>query len=275
MRLLIALLILLGGFGFAQDLKVMTFNIRLHLDSDKENSWTHRKPEVLQLLDYYAPEVFGVQEALPLQMKDLESGLSDYDYVGVGRDDGKDKGEYSAIFFNKEKLKLLKSGTFWLSETSAVPSKGWDAALKRICTYALFKNKKGKKFWVFNTHFDHIGIEARKNSANLILKKIKEFNKNDFPVVLAGDFNLTEDSEPIKMLSDQLKDTFYHSLKKPYGPKGTFTAFDINKVSENRIDYIFVKDFKVNSYRTINDKRQNLLYPSDHFPILVELKFQK
>lgn len=275
MRLLIALLILLGGFGFAQDLKVMTFNIRLHLDSDKENSWTHRKPEVLQLLDYYAPEVFGVQEALPLQMKDLESGLSDYDYVGVGRDDGKDKGEYSAIFFNKEKLKLLKSGTFWLSETSAVPSKGWDAALNRICTYALFKNKKGKKFWVFNTHFDHIGIEARKNSANLILKKIKEFNKNDFPVVLAGDFNLTEDSEPIKMLSDQLKDTFYHSLKKPYGPKGTFTAFDINKVSENRIDYIFVKDFKVNSYRTINDKRQNLLYPSDHFPILVELKFQK
>lgn len=275
MRLLIALLILLGGFGFAQDLKVMTFNIRLHLDSDKENSWTHRKPEVLQLLDYYAPEVFGVQEALPLQMKDLESGLSDYDFVGVGRDDGKDKGEYSAIFFNKEKLKLLKSGTFWLSETSAVPSKGWDAALNRICTYALFKNKKGKKFWVFNTHFDHIGIEARKNSANLILKKIKEFNKNDFPVVLAGDFNLTEDSEPIKMLSDQLKDTFYHSLKKPYGPKGTFTAFDINKVSENRIDYIFVKDFKVNSYRTINDKRQNLLYPSDHFPILVELKFQK
>lgn len=275
MRLLIALLILLGGFGFAQDLKVMTFNIRLHLDSDKENSWTHRKPEVLQLLDYYAPEVFGVQEALPLQMKDLESGLSDYNYVGVGRDDGKDKGEYSAIFFNKEKLKLLKSGTFWLSKTSAVPSKGWDAALNRICTYALFKNKKGKKFWVFNTHFDHIGIEARKNSANLILKKIKEFNKNDFPVVLAGDFNLTEDSEPIKMLSDQLKDTFYHSLKKPYGPKGTFTAFDINKVSENRIDYIFVKDFKVNSYRTINDKRQNLLYPSDHFPILVELKFQK
>ncbi len=275
MRLLIALLVLLGSFGFAQDLKVMTFNIRLHLDSDKENSWTHRKPEVLQLLDYYAPEVFGVQEALPLQMKDLESGLSDYDYVGVGRDDGKDKGEYSAIFFNKEKLKLLKSGTFWLSETSAVPSKGWDAALNRICTYALFKNKKGKKFWVFNTHFDHIGIEARKNSANLILKKIKEFNKNDFPVVLAGDFNLTEDSEPIKMLSDQLKDTFYHSLKKPYGPKGTFTAFDINKVSENRIDYIFVKDFKVNSYRTINDKRQNLLYPSDHFPILVELKFQK
>lgn len=275
MRLLIALLVLLGSFGFAQDLKVMTFNIRLHLDSDKENSWTHRKPEVLQLLDYYAPEVFGVQEALPLQMKDLESGLSDYNYVGVGRDDGKDKGEYSAIFFNKEKLKLLKSGTFWLSETSAVPSKGWDAALKRICTYALFKNKKGKKFWVFNTHFDHIGIEARKNSANLILKKIKEFNKNDFPVVLAGDFNLTEDSEPIKMLSDQLKDTFYHSLKKPYGPKGTFTAFDINKVSENRIDYIFVKDFKVNSYRTINDKRQNLLYPSDHFPILVELKFQK
>lgn len=275
MRLLIALLVLLGSFGFAQDLKVMTFNIRLHLDSDKENSWTHRKPEVLQLLDYYAPEVFGVQEALPLQMKDFESGLSDYDYVGVGRDDGKDKGEYSAIFFNKEKLKLLKSGTFWLSETSAVPSKGWDAALNRICTYALFKNKKGKKFWVFNTHFDHIGIEARKNSANLILKKIKEFNKNDFPVVLAGDFNLTEDSEPIKMLSDQLKDTFYHSLKKPYGPKGTFTAFDINKVSENRIDYIFVKDFKVNSYRTINDKRQNLLYPSDHFPILVELKFQK
>lgn len=258
----------------AQDLKVMTFNIRLDLDSDKENSWKHRKADVIDLLDYYHPELFGVQEALPQQMKDLRNGLRDFLSVGVGRDDGTDKGEYSAIFYDHNKLKLLDSGTFWLSETPEKPSKGWDAALNRICTYGLFKTKKGgNRFWAFNVHFDHIGNEARKNSAKLILEKIEAFNKRNFPVVLMGDFNLTEDAEPIKILSQNLNDTYYHSIKKRYGPKGTFTAFDTSKVPENRIDYIFVKRFKVKSYRTIHDRRENLLYPSDHFPVMAELDF--
>lgn len=260
----------------AQSLKVMTFNIRLALESDKENSWSHRKTEALQLMDYYHPDFFGVQEAVPQQMIDIKTGLKNYDFVGVGRDDGKDKGEYSALFYDTEKLQVLESGTFWLSETPDAPSKGWDAAYPRICTYALFKMKKGgKKFWAFNTHFDHIGNVAREKSATLILEKIKNLNTRNLPVVLTGDFNLTDDTTPIKIISQNLSNTYYHSLKKPYGPTGTFTAFETNKIPSERIDYIFVKDFVTETFRTINDRRENLLYPSDHFPILVTLQFPK
>lgn len=259
----------------AQDLKVMSFNIRLSLESDQENSWENRKTDVLKLMSYYHPDFFGVQEAVPQQMTDIKTGLKNFDFVGVGRDDGANKGEYSAIFYDKTKLQVVESGTFWLSETPDKPSKGWDAAYNRVCTYALFRVKKsGKKFWAFNVHFDHVGMLARENSSKLILEKIKTFNPKKLPVVLTGDFNLTEDTEPIKILSNQLNDTFYHSEKPHYGPKGTFTAFDINIVPKDRIDYIFVKDFVCETVRTINDRRENLLYPSDHFPIIAELKFK-
>lgn len=259
----------------AQNLKVMTFNIRLSLESDKENSWDNRKSDALKLLDYYQPDFFGVQEAVPKQMTDIKTGLKNYDFVGVGRDDGANKGEYSAIFYDTEKLQVLQSGTFWLSETPEKPSKGWDAAYNRVCTYALFKTKKGKKFWAFNVHFDHIGDVARQNSSKLILEKIKAFNPQNLPVVLTGDFNLTDKSEPIKILSENLNDTFYHSKKPHYGPVGTFTAFDTNTVPKERIDYIFVKNFECEAIRTINDRRENLLYPSDHFPVMAELKFMQ
>ena len=259
----------------AQDLKVMTFNIRLALDSDKENAWQYRKDDVLKLLDYYETDVLGVQEAVPQQMKDIKSGLKNYDYVGVGRDDGKDKGEYSAIFYNAERLKVLQSGTFWLSETPDRPSKGWDAAYNRVCTYALFKTKKGgKKFWAFNVHFDHVGITARANSAKLILDKIKTLNSKQLPVVLTGDFNLTDDTLPIKLLANNLQDTYKNCEKPSYGPRGTFTAFDITKISTERIDYIFTQKLRCIDHRTINDRRENLLYPSDHFPMMATLSFR-
>ena len=261
---------------FSQDLKVMTYNIRLSLDSDKENSWNNRKKETMALMSYYHPDYFGVQEAVPQQMVDIKTTLTDYDYVGVGRDDGKNLGEFSAIFYDKNKLEVVKSGTFWLSETPEKPSKGWDAAYNRVCTYALFKMKKsGKKFWAFNLHFDHVGDVARVNSAKLILEKIKAFNKENLPLTLTGDFNLTDDTEPIKIISKELADSFYHSQKSHYGPKGTWQNFDINTPSTERLDYVFVKGFDVLSNRTINDRRQNLLYPSDHFPVLAEIKFKK
>jgi len=189
---------------FSQDLKVMTYNIRLSVDSDKENSWNNRKQETMAMMSYYHPDYFGVQEAVPQQMVDIKTTLTDYDYVGVGRDDGKNQGEFSAIFYDKNKLEVVKSGTFWLSETPEKPSKGWDAAYNRVCTYALFKMKKGgKKFWAFNLHFDHVGDVARVNSAKLILEKIKEFNKENLPLTLTGDFNLTDDKEPIKIMSKE------------------------------------------------------------------------
>ena len=209
----------------AQNLKVMTYNIRLSLESDKENSWDNRKAEAIQLMDYYHPDFFGVQEAVPQQMVDIKSGLRNYDFVGVGRDDGANKGEYSAIFYDAEKLKVLESGTFWLSETPQKPSKGWDAAYNRICTYALFKMKKdGSKFWAFNVHLDHVGIVARENSVQLILKMIKSFNTKNFPVVLTGDFNLTEDTKPIKILSQNLSDVYYHSKKNTLRTKRNFPS---------------------------------------------------
>lgn len=260
---------------YAQDLKVMTYNIRLSLESDKENAWTERKPDVLKLLSYYQPDFFGVQEAVPQQMTDIKAGLKNYNFVGVGRDDGKNSGEYSAIFYDSEKLKVLESGTFWLSETPEKPSKGWDAAYNRICTFALFQLKKGgKKFWAFNVHFDHVGNVARKNSADLILKKINALNIKKFPVVLTGDFNLTDETEPIKIISNKMNDSFYHSKKPHYGPIGTFTAFDINTIPKDRIDYIFTQKFTVENIRTINDRRENLLYPSDHFPVIATLNFK-
>ena len=261
---------------FSQDLKVMTYNIRLSLESDKENSWDNRKQDALALMNYYHPDYFGVQEAVPQQMTDIKTGLKDYDYVGVGRDDGKNQGEYSAIFYDKNKLEVLKSGTFWLSETPEKPSKGWDAAYNRVCTYALFKLKKsGKMFYAFNVHFDHVGDIARVNSSKLILEKIRELNTENLPLTLTGDFNLTEETEPIKIISKSLDNAYYHSKKPHYGPKGTFTAFDVNTVPKERIDYIFVKGFETETIRTINDRRENLLYPSDHFPILAKIEFKK
>lgn len=266
--------LLFFSLGFSQDVKVMSFNIRLNVASDKENAWPERRQDALDLLNYYHPDYFGVQEALPEQMKDIKAGLKNYDYVGVGRDDGKEKGEFSAIFYDTNRLQVIKSGTFWLSETPEVPSKGWDAALNRICTYAFFKDKKSKKeFLAMNLHFDHIGKVARVKSSELILKKIKEMNPKNLPLTLTGDFNLTEDSEPIKILSQNLNDSFYHAETKPYGPKGTFTGFNVNEIPKDRIDYIFVKGFKIKSQRHINDRRENLLYPSDHFPVLAELAF--
>jgi len=268
-------LLLASKLFFSQDLKVMTYNIRLSVDSDKENSWNNRKNETMALMSYYHPDYFGVQEAVPQQMTDIKTTLTDYDYVGVGRDDGKNQGEYSAIFYDKNKLEVIKSGTFWLSETPEKPSKGWDAAYNRVCTYAFFKIKKtGKQFLAMNLHFDHVGDVARVNSAKLILEKIKELNPKNLPLTLTGDFNLTDDSEPIKIISKSLTDSYYHSKKPHYGPKGTWQNFDINTPSTERLDYVFVKGFDVLSNRTINDRRENLLYPSDHFPVLTEISFK-
>jgi len=267
-------LMMFFALGFSQDVKVMSFNIRLSVESDKENAWTERKADVAELLMYYHPDFFGVQEALPEQMRDMKASLNNYSYVGVGRDDGKEKGEFSALFYDTEKLQVVKSGTFWLSETPEKPSKGWDAAYNRVCTYAVFKDKKSKKeFLAMNIHFDHVGNVARVKSSELILKKAKELNPKNLPLVLSGDFNLTEDTEPIQILSKNLEDTFYKAEKKHYGPAGTFTGFNISEVPKERIDYIFVKGFKIKSHRHINDRRENLLYPSDHFPVLVDLQF--
>ena len=256
----------------AQETSVMTYNIKLDYPKEGENSWANRKPFFINELKFYSPDILGVQEAMPNQMKDMDSLLVDYSFVGVGRDDGKDRGEYSAIFYNHKKFKVLQSSTFWLSETPEKVSMGWDAVCNRICTYALFQNIKTKeKLWIFNTHFDHIGVEARKNSAILIIKKIKEINATNLPVILMGDFNMEDSDEGIQHIKKYLQDTQSNS-KIVFGPTGTFNGFNFQEAVTRKIDFIFVSPgVSVNKHGILSDNK-DCHYPSDHFPVFVELK---
>ncbi|MAB48053.1 MAG: endonuclease/exonuclease/phosphatase [Flavobacteriaceae bacterium] len=273
MRHIITLLIVLITFSVAsQDLKIMTYNIKLDYPKEGKNSWTNRKPFMVKQIKFYEPDVLGVQEAMPNQMKDLDSLLTNYSFVGVGRDDGKDEGEYSAIFYKKNDLEVVESSTFWLSQTPDKVSMGWDAVCNRVCTYALFQDKKtNKKFWVFNTHFDHVGKEARTKSAVLILDKIKSLNKEGSPVFLTGDFNMDPDHESIDYITQTLKDSKAIS-EIDFGPEGTFNGFHFDQPVTRRIDYIFVsEDVEVNKYAVLSDN-WNMQYPSDHLPVLIEAK---
>ncbi len=177
-------------------IRMMTYNIKFDDTRDSVNNWDRRKANVIGLLTYHAPALFGIQEGLHHQLEDIKSGLSEFDYVGVGRDDGKQNGEHSALFYDTKLFQLLRSGTFWLSKTSEVPSKDWDAALPRICTWAELKLKDSENtFFVFNTHFDHVGKVARQESIKVIIQKIKAL-AGENPVVLMGDFNFTPQAKP-------------------------------------------------------------------------------
>lgn len=255
----------------------MTYNIRYGNAADGENHWNNRKEFLQGQMAFYKPDIIGIQEALNFQVHFLDSSFARYNYVGVGRDDGKEKGEYSAIFYNTDKFKILNQSTFWLSETPDKISVGWDAAMERICTYALLEDKITKqKFWVFNTHFDHIGEQARIESAQLIYKKISALNSDNLPVILMGDFNLTPDSTPIQFLSTKLNDSFKASLEKPFGPAGTFNGFKFNEPVTDRIDYIFTgkKNMEVLQYAVLSDSK-DLKYPSDHLPVFIKVDFNK
>ena len=252
-----------------QELKVMTYNIKYDNVNDTINNWNDRKEKLVELIEHYGPSFIGTQEALHRQVTYIDSSLTDFSYIGVGREDGKQKGEYSAIHYDSTLYKVLKEDTFWLSETPEKPSVGWDAALERICTYGLFENKDtGEKMWVFNTHFDHKGEMAREKSAELIVEKIKEINKDHLPVVLTGDFNLTPDQKPIQHIKEYMKDGQEITSNPFYGPSGSFNGFDPDMVLDRRIDYIFVKNLHVENYTHIDDRMENLKYISDHLPVM-------
>lgn len=257
----------------AQQMSIMTYNIKLDYPKEGENSWMNRKPFFINQLKFYEPDVLGVQEAMPNQMKDMDNLLVDYNFVGVGRDDGKDEGEYSAIFYKADQFEVLESSTFWLSETPEKVSMGWDAVCNRVCTYALFENLKTKKmFWVFNTHLDHIGTEARIESIKLILNKIKLLNTQGLPVILMGDFNMEETHESIKYISKSLNDSKYVA-RNTFGPSGTFNNFEFHKPVTRRIDFIFVSDhITVNKYAVLSDSKA-CRYPSDHLPVFADITF--
>lgn len=270
-------LLLFSVGSFAQQLKIMSYNIRLDVASDGENRWDARKDKVAGLMNYYEADFIGSQEVQHHQLQYLLTHLTAYNYIGVGRDDGKEAGEYSCIFYKKNRFEPVQSSTFWLSPTCDSVSFGWDAACRRVCTYGLFREKAtGKMFWVFNTHLDHVGQTARIESVKLITRKIKELNKKNYPVIFMGDLNSHPEDAPVQHLNTVLQNTRTVSLQA-YGPVDTWNAFKFTARPDGCIDYIFTsggKQIIVQKFATITDS-YDMKYPSDHFPVMATLKLDR
>jgi len=274
--LLTPFFILFAVCAFAQEINVASFNIRLKTDGDVGNLWQDRKEAVCNLISYHEFDIFGIQEGFSDQVKDMQQLLPDFDYVGVGRDDGAEKGEHSAIFYNKTRFDVIKSGTFWLSATDTEkPNKGWDAALPRICTWGIFKDKESNKsFILMNTHFDHVGVQARKESAKLILSKATEF-ATELPLILTGDFNVDETNEAYFTLANSgvVEDALTKS-NIVYTPNSTFNNWGKSIKPSGRIDHIFITPhFNVEKYGILTDTYIGK-YPSDHFPVAARLMWR-
>lgn len=268
-----AMLLMVTAIVEAQQFRIATYNIRQKNTHDIGNMWDERKEPLTNLIKFHQFEIFGTQEGFHDQLADMERLLPGYKYIGVGRDDGAEQGEYSAIFYNTARFEVSKSGTFWLSATDiATPNKGWDAALPRICTWGIFKDKKTKKqFIMMNTHFDHVGVVARKESAKLMMAKAKEFAGN-LPLVITGDFNVSETDEAYYTLANsKIVADCYTKIDFKYAPSATFNGFGKNVAASGRIDHIFVTpQFEVKKYGVLTDTYVGK-YPSDHFPVVVDL----
>lgn len=262
------------------ELNVMTFNIRLNVPSDSLNSWQYRKDNAAEMVRMNDVDILGMQEVLLNQMNDLKERLPQYTAIGVGREDGADKGEFSPIFYKKDRFSAIESGTFWVSETPEVAgSKGWDASYIRVATWAILKEKAtGKEIFAINTHLDNDGLIARKEGGNLLLKKAEELGKG-LPIVLTGDFNDTPQSEAIKNITDASKANYLVDSKtialKTSGTDWTFHNFGRLAESERPlIDYIFVsKQIKVQDYAVLPDTL-NGTFVSDHKPVLSKITIE-
>jgi endonuclease/exonuclease/phosphatase family metal-dependent hydrolase len=269
------------GKNTGQPVRIITYNIRNDNPDDKLDSWQYRKEHVAALVGFYGADIFCLQEGLSHQVSYLQEKLKDYGHYGLGRDDGKTQGEYSAIFFNKNRFSLIDENSFWLSEDCTKPGKGWDAACIRICSWIELKDKQtGKKLFVFNTHFDHMGKTAREESAKLILKKINEFAKGK-QVILTGDFNSNPEDASYKTIVSQkegnvrMSDSRKISATPHYGPENTFCGGFLTSGTEElaTIDYIFVtSEVKVLKHATLSDSSAGHFY-SDHMPVLADIIF--
>jgi endonuclease/exonuclease/phosphatase family metal-dependent hydrolase len=266
------LILLVNSHVMIAQQKYMSFNIRFDNPADGEDRWEVRKDELSNMIQKYEPDFLGIQEALPNQVEYLDSQLQNYKYIGFGRDGEGSQSESVPIFYKADRYELLKKEVFWLSETPENPSKGWDAALNRITTYGIFLNRQTRDtLHVFNTHYDHRGEKARVNSSRLLVSKIESMRLRDKKVILMGDFNSRPEEEPVKILNKAFADAYKNSEKEPLGPYGTFNGFDPEAELDQRIDYVFVLNFKVLSYTAVDGKRKNGRWISDHLPILVEV----
>ncbi len=262
----------------APTLRIMTWNIRYNNPDDGIHAWPKRSEELLSYVLSQRIDLLCIQEGLHPQVVFLKDGQKGFDVCGVGRDDGKEKGEYSAIYFNKARFGYLADGTFWLSPTPSVPSIGWDAALPRIVTWVrLYDSLSAAAFYVFNTHFDHMGVQARENSARLLRRRIGEIAGKS-PFVLAGDFNSVVTDAPYRILTSNdgdrpyLTDAMQRAITPHRGPSATFTGFEIKDPDPGEcIDYLFVSEsVQVRSHCTCVARRPDG-YLSDHLPVLAEI----
>ena len=272
MNRLIVIWILIFGLPyilFGQS-SAMSYNIRYDNPNDGINTWDQRKQSIVDLILQYQPDILGIQEGLNHQVTYLDNSLINYDFIGVGRDDGKTKGEYTAILYNTDRLQLINDQTRWLSSTPDTISIGWDASMERIVSYAKFYDVRDlDTFHVFNAHFDHIGKEARKQSAQLILNWIKELDLLNEKVLVMGDFNCLPESLPIKTFKEMLKDPISNRNIEINGPTGTFNHFDPEASLLDRIDYILTLNYEVNHYQHVDQRREYQLWPSDHLPVFI------
>ncbi len=251
------------------ELKVMSYNIRMGTANDGTNSWSLRFMATKEMLDDQKPDVFGVQEAFDFQVNFIEE-MCGYESVGVGREDGKKDGEHMSIFWNKKTVKLLKWGTFWLSETPEKPSMGWDAQCKRTATWALMQCKKtGKKFYFVNTHLDHRGAEAQKNGLKLVVDRIDDINPKGYPMVLTGDFNIKPDNAALVELDARMQSA--RKVAEKTDNQGTFNGW--GKRSDV-IDYIYISGFSAcPEFQVVTKKYNDRKFVSDHYPIVARLIF--
>ena len=279
LKLIILLSTIFSVNAVAQPLYVGSYNIRYLNNDDTEsgNSWTARCPVICDQLNFEHPDVFGVQEVLEPQLRDMLQRLDGYDYIGVGREDGKQEGEYAAIFYDKQKLRLLANSQFWLSQTPEKPSLGWDAACVRICTWGKFEDvMTGLQFYFFNLHMDHVGVVARREAAKLVVERITLLAGDETPVVLTGDFNVDQNDEiyTIFTQSGRLVDS-YATARLRFAENGTFNAYHMERKTNSRIDHVFVSpQFTVDRYGVLTNTywsdKQRL--PSDHYPVFVRLQ---
>ena len=275
-----AFLLILGvlipnQYLLAQTYQIATYNIRFDNPNDIGNLWKDRSPHLINQIKFHKMDIIGTQEGLHHQLEYIKSALN-FPYIGIGRDNGDTAGEFSAVFYNPEKFTVLEHNTFWLSESPESPSKGWDAALNRVCTWGKFQDKKGTIFYVFNIHYDHVGQKAREESSKLVIKKIKEINKEKHPVIFMGDFNVTPGNPAYTTIleNSNLKDSRMVSLTPPIGNQGTSNSFRWDRIPEGIIDHIFVSpNIKVWRHGILTDN-YGMKYPSDHFPVMIECTIQ-
>ena len=303
-RIFISVLLLMATvMSLSAQMLVGSYNIRLKLsdDSVRGDVWTKRCQVICDQVNFMSPDIFGTQEVLHSQLLDMLPRLDGYDYIGVARDDGKTAGEYAAIFYKRDRLRLLDYGNFWLSETPDRPGLGWDAACVRICTWGKFAKQTAtndEAFYFFNLHMDHVGVVARREAAKLIVSKIRDIAKGA-TVIVTGDFNVDQNDEIYSIFTDSglLRDS-YQEARLRFAENGTFNSFDTDLYTDSRIDHIFVSPaIRVESYgvltnsywvpdnesatllkghdapQQIDFSRYTRRQPSDHYPVFVKLAF--